>query len=68
MIKFHIDFETYSELDLNEVGVDRYTKHPSTGVWCMGFSINDEDVECLTPDLFKSIKVPVIQPDLLVFE
>lgn len=28
----HIDFETYSELDIRKVGADRYARHPSTEV------------------------------------
>ena len=31
----HIDFETSSDLDLNEVGVYRYVEHPSTQILCM---------------------------------
>lgn len=41
----HVDFETFSKVNLVETGVDVYAKDPSTGVWCMAWAINDEDVE-----------------------
>ena len=34
----HLDFETRSELELDEVGVWAYAAHPSTDVLCLGFS------------------------------
>jgi DNA polymerase len=37
----HGDFETRSELDLKEVGLDVYARHPSTDVWCFGWAIDD---------------------------
>ena len=39
----HIDFETRSELDLREVGLYNYSRHPSTDVWCMAWAIGDEE-------------------------
>ena len=38
----HGDFETRSELDLKEVGLDVYARHPSTDVWCFGWAREDE--------------------------
>jgi DNA polymerase bacteriophage-type len=37
----HIDFETHSAVDLKKAGVYRYAEHPSTGVWCMSWGIDD---------------------------
>ena len=39
----HIDFETRSELDLREVGLWKYVRHPSTDVWCAAVAIGDEE-------------------------
>src|SRR5574341_550790 len=38
-----IDFETRSLLDLTEVGLHRYARHPSTSPWCMSFALNDDE-------------------------
>jgi hypothetical protein len=38
----HIDFETRNYLNLRRCGVHRYCEHPSMGVWCMCFRIEDE--------------------------
>jgi DNA polymerase bacteriophage-type len=34
----HIDFETRSTLDLKEVGLDNYARHPTTDAWCMAYA------------------------------
>lgn len=33
----HIDFETRSAVDLREVGLYNYARHPTTDVWCMAY-------------------------------
>ena len=39
----HIDFETRSELNLKDVGIERYARHPSTDIICMSWDmINSE--------------------------
>lgn len=38
----HLDFETYSELDLRKVGSCRYAEHPSTEVLCAAWAIGGE--------------------------
>ena len=43
MSVLHIDFETRSELDLREVGLHRYARHPSTDVWCMAWAIDEDE-------------------------
>ena len=40
-VNLHLDFETYSELDLPEVGLDNYLQHPSTEILMLGWAIND---------------------------
>lgn len=38
----HLDFETFSELDVTRVGAFRYAEHPSTQVLIMCWSFDDE--------------------------
>ncbi len=38
-----IDFETRSTLDLRKTGVYPYAAHPTTGVWCMAWALNDDE-------------------------
>lgn len=33
----HLDFETYSTVDLREVGVHRYAEEPYTGIWLFSY-------------------------------
>jgi DNA polymerase len=47
-ILFH-DFETQSTLDLKRVGAYRYSKHPTTQVWCCAFAIDDGPVKLWVP-------------------
>ena len=42
----HIDFETRSELDLKQVGVWNYVRHPSTDAWCISMAINEAEPVC----------------------
>lgn len=49
MTVLHIDFETRSELDLREVGLHRYARHPSTDVWCMAWAIGDAEPALWVP-------------------
>ena len=43
IVYIHGDFETFSLIDLTEVGLDNYAKHPSTGVSMLCWSIDDEE-------------------------
>lgn len=45
----HLDFETYSECNLREVGAWVYANHPSTEVLCAAYALNDEAPELWTP-------------------
>jgi DNA polymerase len=40
-VNLWIDIESRSELDLKEVGLDNYSKHPSTQITLFGWCIND---------------------------
>lgn len=44
MTTLHLDFETYSQAELPSVGLDNYASHPSTGVHCLGFAFDDDEV------------------------
>jgi hypothetical protein len=35
------DYETYSVVSLKKVGAWRYATHPSTGIWCMAYAVDD---------------------------
>lgn len=37
-----IDFETYSELDVKDVGAEAYARHPSTDIICLSYSMGGE--------------------------
>lgn len=41
MIELHIDYETYSKLDLKKVGNDVYSRHPSTKVLMASYAFGD---------------------------
>lgn len=45
MVTVHIDFESYSIIDLKKTGVDVYAAHETTGAWCMSWAIDDGPVE-----------------------
>lgn len=45
MISAHIDFETYSPVDLKSAGLHNYAINPFTGVHCLGYCFDDSDVE-----------------------
>lgn len=44
-----IDYETFSLVDLQEVGIDNYAKHPSTGISMLGWALDNEEVEIWLP-------------------
>lgn len=46
--KLHIDFETRSTVELSDVGIDNYARHPTTDPWCLAFAFDDEE-----PDLWR---------------
>jgi DNA polymerase len=54
MTILHCDFETRSTLDLKEVGLDNYAKHPTTDVWCMGWAAGDHPTKIALPKDFRN--------------
>lgn len=49
----HLDFETYSQLDLRKVGAYKYAEHPSTEILVAGYAFNDGPVKQWQPHLRK---------------
>lgn len=46
----HCDFETYCDVDVREVGAQRYARHPSCEVLMMSWCFDDEPVQLWLPD------------------
>lgn len=44
-MKLHIDIETYSDLDLTEVGVYKYASHPSFKILLFAYAFNGDEVD-----------------------
>lgn len=65
----HIDFETRSTVDLRKRGLHVYATHPTTDVWCMAWSLDEDEVGLVTPDRFtdgKSDPLPYIRNGVTV--
>ena len=45
-----MDYETRSKCDLKTKGVYNYAQDPSTGIICLSWAFDDEDVQLWTPD------------------
>jgi DNA polymerase bacteriophage-type len=45
----HRDYETYSELDLGDVGAWKYTKHHSAEVLCCAYCVDDGPIKLWVP-------------------
>jgi len=55
-MRIHLDFETRSVCDLRKAGAYVYSKHPTTEVLCVGFSVgDDEKVRVVSPHKFKGV-------------
>lgn len=50
MEKLWIDFETYSDLDIKEVGLYKYVDHSSFRSWCLAWAIDDEEIQLWVSD------------------
>lgn len=59
-MKIHLDFETYSEVDIKTVGGFRYAEDPSTEILITGWSINDE--EPVTVDMTSADAMSELSP------
>lgn len=56
--KLHLDFETFSEVDLKASGAFRYAEDPTTEILIFGFSIGDDEPEAVdmsSPDAISQI-------------
>lgn len=49
--KMHMDFETFSEVDIREVGVYRYAFDPSTEILCAAMAFDDMEPTAWTPQM-----------------
>jgi len=49
-MKIHVDFETFSSADLPAIGAYRYAADPSTGIWLMGYAIDNNEPQLWYPD------------------
>jgi DNA polymerase len=49
LIKTHLDFETYSEADLTQIGAYAYAAHPTTDVLCASYAIGKSKVRRWLP-------------------
>lgn len=49
MTSAHLDFESRSAVDLRAVGLDNYSRHTSTDVWCAAWAIGDGEIQLWTP-------------------
>lgn len=47
--KLYLDFETRSTLNLKEVGLWNYARHPDTDVWCAAYALNDAEPSLWIP-------------------
>jgi DNA polymerase len=45
----HIDIESYSEINVNKVGVYCYAAHPSTEILCVAWANNDTSIQIWKP-------------------
>lgn len=48
--ELHLDFETFSEVDLTKVGAYRYAEHPSTRILMAAYALNDGPFKLWVPD------------------
>jgi len=58
----HLDWETFSRVDLLKQGVYNYAKDPSTGIHCAGWAIDEDPAQIWLPG------DPVPEPIIEVFE
>lgn len=64
--KLSIDFETRSALDLKEVGLHNYARHPTTDAWCMAYSFGVGEPRLVEPLCFPRV-APSPHDEMLEF-
>jgi len=47
MSKLYVDFESYCDVDLNDVGAYIYANHPSADILCLGYKFGDEQTQII---------------------
>lgn len=52
MTALHVDFETRSAADLKAIGIDLYSRHPTTDAWCMAWAIGDHEPALIAAEHF----------------
>jgi DNA polymerase len=64
----HRDIETRSTIDLADVGAWRYAAELATGVWCVGYAIDDGPPQIWTPDqpIPEAFSIAARDPDWIV--
>lgn len=66
----HLDFETYSELDVRVVGAYRYAEHPSTEILVAGYALDDQPVRQWEPHLAaqppRDLQAALENPNVLI--
>lgn len=50
-MNLHLDYETFSTVDLTKTGAYRYGEDESTGIWCAAYSVDEGPVNIWNPDL-----------------
>ena len=70
-----LDFETRSVLDLKEVGLWNYVRHPSTDVWCMAWAFGDAEPQVWRPgvagmlqDVYDHVRIGTVIAHNAIFE
>src|SRR6266850_7329948 len=64
----HIDYETRSELNINDVGLDRYSTHPTTEAILLAWAFDEEPVEvweCLRASMPDRLAAAFRNPDTI---
>jgi len=59
-MKYHLDFETYSEADIRKVGAFGYARHPSTQILCLAISREDREPLLWVPHIWDHL--PFVDP------
>jgi len=62
-MRLHLDFETYSDIDLKDKGLDLYSAHPSCEVLLCAWGVDDEKVRLWDPT--RGEKMPAQLRELL---
>ena len=52
-IRVHLDFESRSEADIWAVGAYEYSRHPSTEVLCICYTVNDDWIRTIRRENIK---------------